>query len=385
MGRAIGVRCPSCEVMALTKRSITLGFTALLALAPARLCLAVDPPATQELRYTLSVPPGFKLVEASGVKAICQEAEEDLIRQALTQVIPATRPTTMPADLLTRLSERSADILKQIASDYALEDTSVLEPHIQKLRDDIEALSAFRPPLFFLCATDEKLKEILKSGVWTCPGIYYNRYADRVMYRETIPLSVDRPMDDTVVAVVASEKDGPQALADKLKSLVEGTEAELGKLVSGRSMFLVQAMFIDMVMQEVFDPLKLPTDQQWLGVGLAGVTSADYAANIIGSPRRELLMLIAAELRMNPIRMSTIDLLKPTSPESLKREYVAAYADAYRRKSMRAAGKILDSAKEKLPELVRSLRENPCGSGEDLLRRIHEITDVDLSQEVKAQ
>jgi len=276
-------------------------------------------------------------------------------------------------------------MVKQILADYALADGKGIETHLDNLAAELKRLEEFRPPLFYLCTNNAKLKEMLKSEAWTTPSLYYNRLADEVMYGETVPLTLERPMDDAVVAVIIEKGQGPEVLKAKLQKLLSSTSAEVARMISGRAMFLVQATLIDAVMQEVFTPMKLPIEQQWLGIGLSGMTSAEYAAVVIGSPRRELLLLVAAELRRNPVRMSTIDLLHPAESGALKREYMAAYADAYRRKCMAAAGQIIEQNREALPVLISSLRETPCSSGQEMLQRVQEKTGVDLSAATSAK
>lgn len=356
-----------------------------LALFPVhRQALAQQPPEERP-RHTITLPPGFELVDAGGVKVICEPADRPAIESTLAAMSPATRPTTMPAALAERLASVRADVLQQVAKDYTITDTKPIEAHLDRLAADLDKLEHFQPPLFYLCTNDARLKSMLKNGEWTTPEIYYNKLADELVYRESVPLTVDRPMDDTVVAAIVAAADGSDALALKLQKLVAATRGEVERMVSGRAMFLVQAAFIDAVMKEVFEPMKMPFGQQWLGVGASGVTSADYASEVIGSPRHELLLMLSAELRRNPVRMRTIDLLHPAEPDAIRREYAAAYADAYRRKSMRAAGKIIEAGREKLPLLVSSLRETPCASGEEMVKRIREVTGVDLASDVSAQ
>lgn len=346
---------------------------------------SVSQSATSPSRYVLTPPPGFDVIENGGIRVLCEAGDSQWVRSALAGVAPVTRPTTQPADLMARLGDRRGEVIEQLSGDYAIGDVEALNRFLdERLVPELRRLEAFRPPLFYLASTREKLKSLLKDGQWQCPSFYYNRVADDVVFRQTVSLSVERPMDDTVLAVLHEAEDSAERRGERLKGIISQAQEEATRMVSSRAMFMTQMAFVDLLVEHVFRPLNLPREQQWLAIGCAGVSSADYASSIIESPRRELYLLMVAELRVSPIGVRSIDLLHPAEPQTLRAQYVAAYSDAYRRKSMMVVHEIFEQAHEKLPAMIRSLREKPCESGEELIKRIREIMGIDVSGLVAA-
>lgn len=372
---------------------VLLGLT--LVLASGSFCAAADDEDAKEEaastqpvpRWVLQIPPGHELLDAGNYKIICTPEDKPWVQGALQTITPATRPTTMPSDMLQRYSQNLQSVTTKVGQDFALADLAPVKQRLEtELREELLKLDGFRPPVFYLVTTELKLKDLLKREQWTCPSLYYNRLADEVVYRTLVRLTTERPMDDTVLPVLIKED---QAVVDKQKLLqtnVRESQREIAEMISGRGMFLAQLAFIDSIMKDIFAPLNLKDDQQWLPVGLAGVMSADYAQDITGAEKKELLVLLAAELRWNPLRLRSIDLLHPVDPKALKKQYVLAYTDAYRRKSMRVAIKMVeDTGRAKLPELLKSLRDKPCADGSALVSRIKEIMGVDISGEMGAK
>ncbi len=360
----------------------------LLAAASFAPALAQDVPATAQTtvlpRYVLTLPPGFVQVEGIRGKALCEPADREWVQKALSAADATTRPSTMPSDLLTRLEAAKAKVVAHMAADYAVDDPAPLAKRLdESLTPALRKLQEFVPPLFFLVTTEPRLKEMLKAEQWVSRDFVYNRLADEIAYRKSISLTLDRPMDDTVTAAFYEPADDQAARAAKLARGLDLAHHEVDQVISGRAMFLAHAHMIDTIAQVVFRPLDLPRDQQWLGIGLTGATSGDYAEMVIGSPRIELLLMLCAELRTNPIKTSTINLLDPTDPAAIKRQYATVYADAYRRKCVSVTLRLLDKNRPALPDLMRSLRNTPCKSGQELLDRVKQITGVDLSDAVK--
>src|SRR5436190_16952581 len=57
---------------------------------------------TSPAPYVLIMPPGFEKVTVAGHTALCEPNDREWVKKTLEQIKPATRPTTMPADLLAR-------------------------------------------------------------------------------------------------------------------------------------------------------------------------------------------------------------------------------------------------------------------------------------------
>jgi len=347
--------------------------------------MCVAPVSGQASRHVVTIPPGFELVEVGGHKVICEMKDRQWVEQALHSVTPAERPATMPTNLLDRIADARADLVTEIATDFALDETSGLQAQIDRMVLELQSLESLRVPIFHLCTTEARLKELLSTEAWSDPSVRYNLVADQLMFRPGISLVDDRPMDDAVVITLYGADEEPAAKARNLAERVAAMDGELQKMISGRSMFITQMMLIEAIMQEAIAPLELPVDQQWLGVGLAGAMSAEYASVLVGRPRRELLILIAAELSNSAVHPRSIDLMNPPDMQAIRPEFIPAYADAYRRRSVAVAIRIVEENREKLPRLMRSLQEHRLESGKALIARIAEITGVDVSGDMPAR
>jgi hypothetical protein len=77
------------------------------------------PPAP---RFKMVVPPGYEQVKGEGFTAVCLARDVGWVKQAVAGVKPATRPTTMPADVLKHVTENRAAVVKQMVADFALAD-----------------------------------------------------------------------------------------------------------------------------------------------------------------------------------------------------------------------------------------------------------------------
>src|SRR5690349_20450201 len=59
--------------------------------------------ASQPARKALTVPPGFRLTSMVGRSVVCESENVRWIQQTLLTLAPATRPSTMPVDLVKNL------------------------------------------------------------------------------------------------------------------------------------------------------------------------------------------------------------------------------------------------------------------------------------------
>ena len=94
------------------------------------------------------MPPGFIKVTAGERVAICDPADEAWVKTALTSASPATKPSTMPADLVQRLTDRRAALAKQIGADFGISDPAAIDKYIeQKINPDLRKLQRRQVPL----------------------------------------------------------------------------------------------------------------------------------------------------------------------------------------------------------------------------------------------
>src|SRR5256885_1784711 len=85
---------------------------------------APPPPATAPVPppYVLEMPPGYQKIAVGEHTVLCLPADAEWVKKALAETKPATRPTTMPTDLLKRVADNRAAVVKQMVSDLALAD-----------------------------------------------------------------------------------------------------------------------------------------------------------------------------------------------------------------------------------------------------------------------
>src|SRR5438067_3806054 len=69
---------------------------------------ATGPATTRRVRWQMTPPPGFVKISVGDRTAICDPADEAWVKAALTAAAPATKPTTMPGELIQRVTDRRA-------------------------------------------------------------------------------------------------------------------------------------------------------------------------------------------------------------------------------------------------------------------------------------
>lgn len=339
-------------------------------------------PATQKALYRFVAPEGNVVFEAGGMKVACAEQDRAVVEAAIKSAGATTRPTTMPADVLERLKAARAGIVQKMAKEFVLQDTKGLNADLDELERELQKLESFHPPIVYVAMRASDVKALLRDGKWECPAFHYNRIMGEVTFSETLALTTDRPMDDTIVAILRSSNQTDAEFADRIRKVVSETQREVTRLVSGQAQYLTRITLLNAIPRNGFGGPTLPPGQQWFWIGLGGVISAEYAQEVTGSPKEELLMLLAMEMKRNPVRAKSVDLLHPLNPKDMKPRFVPAYLDAMRCKSVQVCQKILDQSRDKLPAMVLSLREKPCADGEELVARINQVMGVDVSLDV---
>lgn len=357
--------------------------------APVAPVAAQSSPETQPTapaRRTVVVPPGFKLIVDGHRNALCQEGDEAWVRQALADQTPTTRPTTMPVNLLERVTEQRDVLVERMTADMALPDPA---PARSMFDDDLIPLlrraADFHPPIFYLVATRDALRQIVQGG-WTDPQnrYHFNRAAGQVSIDTRLTLSIDGAGDDQVLAVLYEPTDDLISRRERLLRELRGVEGQLAFELSNRALLATQLQFVNFITRNAVEPMNLPREQQWFGVGMIGVLSARYLATVSGAPVEVILGNMIAEDRRNPVRPSTVDLLNPMDLQQLREQARPAYATAMQRKSTAVVKSWLDRAgPSALPRVITAMRANPPADGPALVRLIAEQTGIDLTPELR--
>src|SRR5258706_9905488 len=114
------------------------------------------PPATAPVvpPYTLVMPSGYEKVSVAGHTAICLPADAEWVRKALGDAKPATRPTTMPADLIKRVTDNRAAVVKQMVAELALADEKQANRAVdEQIITTPMKRKAIMPSIYFLTRT----------------------------------------------------------------------------------------------------------------------------------------------------------------------------------------------------------------------------------------
>ncbi|MGH7180278.1 MAG: hypothetical protein ACREJC_23065 [Tepidisphaeraceae bacterium] len=346
---------------------------------------ATAPATTQaRARRTVVIPAGFKAVSAAGRTVLCEPGDETWVLEVLTATGPATRPTTMPADLTKSVSEMRASLKTRLVAELALTDPGAVDKLFdEKFLPDFQKLDSLRPPIFYLVCSHDRIKQLLKSG-WQDPHFYYNRAADDVAFTPDLPLALEGPIDDMLLPAIYESNAPPERKRDDLAKIVRGTENGVINAVAVRGPFLIQLHLIGFIHEQAIAPLKLRRDQEWFGVGLEAVLSTQYMCEMAGVSPEVLLRRIVNDAPRNPIRAATIDLLHPADPKELRAQYLPAYSEAFRIKSTRAVQELISKGGPGAPgKAIAAIRANPPADGAAMVALIRAATGVDLTNATK--
>jgi hypothetical protein len=337
-------------------------------------------------RYQVVVPPGYERITAGGQTALCLPADASWVRQALGQVKPATRPTTAPADLLRRVTENRAAVVKQMVADLGLADDK--EPNRlfdEKLIPTLRKMDEMRPPVFFLVSTRDQLRELVAGG-WGEPRFRYNRAAGEVAYDDRISLTIDRPMDDIVLAATYAAADPPDARAKRLAADVQQVVNSLAARIAAEAVPAAFNQVGQHLDEKYFVPFKLRRDQVWLGMGANGYFACKYAAQLTGRSKEELLRAMTYEDRRFPVSAAPIDLTRPAEESTLKPGAVPHYNQAMRRKAVAILMRWVEKAGEpSVTKVLVAVRQRLPEDGAALVKLIQNLAGVDLSKDLAAQ
>jgi hypothetical protein len=332
----------------------------------------------------LTVPSGFKLIEAESHRIITEAADEAWVRAALKTMTPTTQPSTMPSDLLTRLAAGKVELARRLSSDLAMPDPAPVQKLLtDKIEPALHRLESLNPPLVYLVTTSERLKEVVKAG-WSDPQFYYNRAADDVFYQPA-QIAFDQENGDAIVPSLYEAADTPQQRGEKLINAIHSTEASLGTSVMRYGINVVFGQIFQFIDTDVFTPMKLRPDQEWFSNGVANVLGLRYSTELSGMLLKEQLDSASAPSNGNPLQNLELDLSNPMNVDSIRPEAMPAYADLFRSRSVRAVRKLAEQGGDgAIAKAITALRKGVPADGAGLVQLIKTATNVDLSAELKS-
>jgi hypothetical protein len=299
--------------------------------------VALAAPATQAYVPRLAVvPPGFHDITVGGTRIFCDPADDAWVKQGVAAVGPVTRPTTMPDDLLGRVQLLRGPITTAIMQDMALTDQkpvdAIFDDKANGMLIVLNKLINLKPPVIFMPVSRAKLAVMLQAG-WSDPHFRYNRFAGDVEHSNDIALSIDHPMDDTVMWVEIKDTDSPKDRAAALAGAIHDFQDSYGQSLSVLVQGGIRNVFSDFIYLKVMEPMGFPLSTAWFPRGIAGVYGIKYTTMLTGSSRADLENALSADDPQNPLSGSGLDLIHPLDPAGMHPELIPLYDQALMRKS----------------------------------------------------
>lgn len=334
-------------------------------------------------RPRLVTPAGFVRMEISGRQFMIEPGDEAWVREAVAKVRPATRPSTMPSDVVERLKEGREEFARMVAGDLGVEAEVVGKWVDEKLVPALVELQEVPTAVVTMVSYHDRVRDLMKQG-WEVPAFQYNRATNEVYRVPVAAVSSDFDSVDALVPAAFEPKDAVEKRIEKLANELAVVDSDLLEAKGRRGEYLVQVGLIGLVGNDVLSKLELKPDQEWLLAGATGVLTAKYMSHLTGIPRRMIVKAMSSE---NPrgLRTSSLDLLHPIDKQNLRREALLPYMDAFRRKSVRAVDDLLlRHGDEVLPKILAAIREKKPATGIDLVKLVQEISGTDPTPMLQA-
>ena len=345
--------------------------------------MAAADSATQPAPHKAQLPPGFHILTVGGRAAFCPAGGDDWVKAALASVPPATRPTTMPSDVISALHQRRTLLTTQMLQDLALDDRKVVDDFIDgKLLPELASVASLKPIAYYFPATREQIARLMEMG-WSDPRFHYNRFAHDVSYSSLARISADRPMDDLVLWVEIHDGDTPATRGDAVAAEVKRYEQATDNHLSMYALNQTEHLFEGFIHEKVFDPLKLPAQLRWVDFGASNLFAVKYAAVLVGVPRQTWTEeLIGRPDQPRPF--VRLDLINPLDPSQIRPQYLAAYERALLPKGALVIDSLLTKAGDgALAKLLPIWRSHTPQTPQEFIESVRSVTGVDLTADMQ--
>jgi hypothetical protein len=363
----------------------SLILSGLLAAAIAQADDATTQPAELVVPYVVIVPPGMKLVQVGDRGALCRPEVEDAVHRGLENLSPATRPTTMPTDLLARLADRRSALIAEMKSDLNVPEDVTTAFLDGKLKKAITDMADIKPRCYIFVGSEDELNAAEKAG-WHAPLFYYNRLADRTFFKPQVVISTQAKPDDIVVWAEPTPDESADSVTAAVTKAMHQLDDGLQQNISRSSMGAVDLVFQEFITDNVARPLKLPASEQWFGRGVIMAMAVKYTSEITGIWRTSLQNELAAERGSHFILAAPLDLLNGLDPTSIKPEYVPYYDDAVSRKASRVIESLTAKAgDDSIAKILTALKPGLPPDNLALVALITKITGVDVTNDLLPQ
>lgn len=346
-------------------------------------------PTTQPAPTTrprLVIPPGFVRLDLGHRRFLIHPADETWVRRAADAAPPATRPTTLPADLVRNVESRRDNIITLLAADLDVPPQRIQSFLDNDLLPTLRDFDQSNIATVALVATRQQIRAALDAG-WSNPAIRHTPGTDDILFSQVMVVPTDPDSADALVPfLVLPDQPEPDRIAKLAQELANLDESIL-RARSQRAQFLLQATLVRFIGSDILGELNLPPDTEWIAAGITGTLTAKYTSALSGVPRRTVIEAMTAEPRRSPpgfVHAASIDLLNPLDISALRPGALLPYADAVRRKSVAAIDHLLFLHTDAvLPKLLQSIRTAPPATSPDLVARIRDLTGTDLSDKLR--
>jgi hypothetical protein len=349
---------------------------------PAAPAPKADAPAP---RVVAVIPPGYEKVTVAGHTALAEPNDVAWVKQALTDTKPPAKNGVTSADMIQTLVDKRAALTKQMVTDLALPDDKAVNEFLDtKVISTLKKLEELRPPIFYLVITQDKLRDLTKTG-WGEPRYHYNGVANAAAVDDSLPYSIDKPMDDTILPAFYNDKDAADVRAKNLAAGLQNFDANLAANGARQANPAIFNLFVGFIQEKQIDPLKLKRDQSWLGSGVANFLAAKYTAVVTGVDKNRMLQELTSEPNLFPVSARSVDLAHPLDEASMKATVVPYYTVSMQRKATAVVAVWVDQAGEAaIPRTLTALRAKMPADGAALVKVIQDVTGADLSKYLAA-
>jgi hypothetical protein len=353
---------------------------------PAPAAAAPAAPAADAPRVVAVVPPGYEKVTVAGHTALAEPNDVAWVKQALTDTKAPPKNGVTPADMIQTLVDKRAALTKQMVTDLALPDDKAVNEFLDtKVIATLKKLDELRPPIFYLVITQDKLRDLTKTG-WGEPRYHYNGVANAAAVDDSLPFTIDKPMDDTILPAFYNDKDAADVRAKNLAAGLQNMDAQLVANGARQAPSSIFNLFVSFIQEKQIDPLKLKLDQSWLGSGVANFLAAKYTAVVTGVEKNSILAQLTSEPNVFPVSARSVDLAHPLDEASMKPAIVPYYKVSMQRKATAVVAVWVDQAGEAaIPRTLTAMRAKMPADGAALVKMIQETTGADLSKYLAAQ
>ena len=369
--------------------AVAAGFVYSGMLVPAHAAPPAAAPAAPKADAPRAVavsPPGYEKVTVAGHTALAEPNDVAWVKQALTDTKAPPKNGVTPADMIQTLVDKRAALTKQMVTDLALTDDKAVNEFLDtKVIATLKKLDETRPPIFYLVITQDKLRDLTKTG-WGEPRYHYNGVANAAAVDDSLPFSIDKPMDDTILPAFYNDKDAADVRAKNLAAGLQNMDAQLTANGARQAPSAIFNLFVSFIQEKQIDPLKLKLDQSWLGSGVANFLAAKYTAVVTGVEKNSILAQLTSEPNVFPVSARSVDLAHPLDEASMKPAIVPYYKVSMQRKATAVVAVWVDQAGEAaIPRTLSAMRAKMPADGAALVKLIQETTGADLSKYLAAQ